>query len=499
MSTVTRRRFLSSALATACIGNLPHLVAAGEPRRLVCQSRILDVNGKPATVFGIGEDGKGQGLVLDPRERFQVALVNRLAEPTLIHWHGQMPPNVQDGVPGVTQPPLAAGGEYLYDFEPLAGSHWMHSHFGLQRQNLLSASLIVRTEEDERADAQDKVVFLHDFTFRDPEEILAELIAGGGDHAQVGTAEHGSAGVMSHSSGQGMQMQATMGAHDAHQPAQGHGSPAMGAMPGHLNDVEFDAYLANDRTLADPEVVRVERGGRIRLRFVNAAASTNFLIDLGTLGGQIVATDGNPVVPMDASGPLSLAMAQRLDVLVQLPAEEGVWPILAHREGELQRTGIILATRNAVVRKVSLTNHQMAPPADTRLEHHLRPTRQLPARAVSRQIRLRLTGSMSPYRWGIDGMQWGEHAPIRIAESARVELTFENETDMAHPMHIHGHHFKVSAINGMPVDGPIRDTVLVPAKGSIQVMFDTGSPGRWLVHCHNAYHMAPGMMTEIVI
>ena len=117
MSTVTRRRFLSSALATACIGNLPHLVAAGEPRRLVCQSRILDVNGKPATVFGIGEDGKGQGLVLDPRERFQVALVNRLAEPTLIHWHGQMPPNVQDGVPGVTQPPLAAGGEYLYDFE----------------------------------------------------------------------------------------------------------------------------------------------------------------------------------------------------------------------------------------------------------------------------------------------------------------------------------------------------------------------------------------------
>ena len=50
-----------------------------------------------------------------------------------------------------------------------------------------------------------------------------------------------------------------------------------------LNDVDYDAFLANDRTLADPEVVRVEPGGRVRLRIINGASMTNFHIGLGGL------------------------------------------------------------------------------------------------------------------------------------------------------------------------------------------------------------------------
>jgi FtsP/CotA-like multicopper oxidase with cupredoxin domain len=73
-----------------------------------------------------------------------------------------------------------------------------------------------------------------------------------------------------------------------------------------------------------------------------------------------------------------------------------------------------------------------------------------------------------------------------------------NGSDMAHPMHLHGHTFQVVSLNGVPVTGAVRDTVLVPANGSVTVAFDADNPGRWPLHCHNLLHMATGMMTEVV-
>ena len=130
---------------------------------------------------------------------------------------------------------------------------------------------------------------LHDFTFRDPLEILAELKAGGGEHA-------------------------------------GH------AMGGMLNDIMFDAYLANDRTLADPEVVRVAGGTQIRLRIINGSAASNMWIDLGPLQGELIAVDGNAVYPVKGSL-FPLAIAQRADIRLKLPAGGGAWPILFRPEG----------------------------------------------------------------------------------------------------------------------------------------------------------------------
>jgi FtsP/CotA-like multicopper oxidase with cupredoxin domain len=133
------------------------------------------------------------------------------------------------------------------------------------------------------------------------------------------------------------------------------GSGSMGAMnsgtigamnmgPGpamDLNDIDYDAFLANDRNLADPEVVRTEPGGRVRLRLINGASATQFWIDLGALSGTVVAVDGHPVRPMRGNR-VPLAMAQRLDVLIDLPGN-GAYPILAQVEGKRARTGIILA------------------------------------------------------------------------------------------------------------------------------------------------------------
>ena len=72
-----------------------------------------------------------------------------------------------------------------------------------------------------------------------------------------------------------------------------------------------------------------------------------------------------------------------------------------------------------------------------------------------------------------------------------------NHSRMAHPMHLHGHHFQVVGMDGSSLSGAVRDTVLVPAHGSVTVAFDAGNLGRWLFHCHNLFHMAAGMMTEV--
>ena len=147
-------------------------------------SRIIEVNGRAAKVFGIANGGGGNGLSLMLGERFQARVKNDLDVETLLHWHGLNPPSAQDGVPMLSQAPLKPGESFDYDFvNTRSGTHWMHSHLGLQEQQLLAAPLIVRETAEPLFDEQEHVVMLHDFTFRDPQEIMAELKGGGGGHA----------------------------------------------------------------------------------------------------------------------------------------------------------------------------------------------------------------------------------------------------------------------------------------------------------------------------
>jgi FtsP/CotA-like multicopper oxidase with cupredoxin domain len=89
-------------------------------------------------------------------------------------------------------------------------------------------------------------------------------------------------------------------------------------------------------------------------------------------------------------------------------------------------------------------------------------------------------------------------APVTVAQGERVELVMRNETMMAHPMHLHGHSFQVTEINDRKFSGAIRDTILVPPRATVKVVFDADNPGIWAYHCHNLYHMAAGMFTTMV-
>ena len=132
------------------------------------------------------------------------------------------------------------------------------------------------------------------------------------------------------------------------------------------------------------------------------------------------------------------------------------------------------------------------------MERQLVAVQPLPVRVPDRVHRLSLTGGMMGYNWGINGLQWANRQPLDVTSGERVNFIMVNNTMMAHPMHMHGHHFQVVEVNGTTISGAMRDTVLVPPMATVTIAFDANNPGRWLFHCHNLYHMASGMMTEVV-
>src|SRR5882757_1899715 len=173
----SRRRFLRTALAASVLPILPDAAhgAPPAPKRLVAGTRMLEVNGRPAKVFGLtGPDGR-PGIRLAAGERFRVELANETGTRTLVHWHGQLPPWTQDGFPWPQTPPIANGTVQSYDYAPIPGTYWMHSHHDMQEQRLLTAPLVVEDVATLREDRQDIVLMLHDFTFRTPDEVLAGL------------------------------------------------------------------------------------------------------------------------------------------------------------------------------------------------------------------------------------------------------------------------------------------------------------------------------------
>jgi FtsP/CotA-like multicopper oxidase with cupredoxin domain len=419
-----------------------------KPLRAV--NRTLNVLGRAASVFALQGADK---LNLVEGGRFSLRLENDLKDGTLIHWHGLTPPSVFDGSLA-SQGIIKHGSSFEYDFViNRSGTHWMHSHVGLQAQKLLAAPLIVRSIDELAVDEQEHVLMLHDFTFREPEEIFEELKAGKGGHA----------------------------AHAAH--------AAAGAA---MNDVSFDAYLANDRTLEDPEVVRVEPAGRLRLRIINGCAASNLLVDLGSLEGELLAIDGNPIEQIKVSL-FGLAAAQRADVRLRLPPGRGAYPILARPEGTRVRTGIILATDRAPVEMIKTEGEETAAASDIAIEARLRGRRSLGAKTAERIDIIDLGGGGSDYSWNINGNTDHGGTIARVAPGQRIEWIIRNQTTMAHPMHLHGHHFQIVAVGTARFEGAMRDTVLVPAKSEVTIAFDADNPGRWPFHCHHLYHFHAGM------
>jgi FtsP/CotA-like multicopper oxidase with cupredoxin domain len=319
--------------------------------------------------------------------------------------------------------------------------------------------------ERDAGDVQDVVVMLHDFAFRSPQEILGELVKSKvhGGHSSAGKSMAGT---------DGQSMKST-----------------------HANDVQYDAFLANDRTLDDPEVVRVEKGGRIRLRIINGGTATAFFITTPGLSSRCIAVDGSSCRPIEQID-YPLAPGQRIDLLVEIPREGGAFPILAQVEAERMRTGIVLTTVGATLERLTALSVTPQGMAGLALESQLLATSPSATAQPDNVFTLNL-GEEPGYRWTINSRVHGEHEPVDVRMGERVEMTFVNPSSMMHPMHLHGHHFQVVAIGSKRFLGAIRDTVIVPPQVPVTIAFDATKVGSWYLHCHHLYHMASGMMTEV--
>lgn len=474
---VSRRGFLASAAVgvgglalqrTPCAHALNLLDQAQpgpEPITLQALTRTLEIDGKAVTVMGLLQPNGKQGVESVVDSPFRVNLQNKLTVPTAIHWHGLHPPNNEDGVPFVTQLPIRPDASALYDF-PLvpSGTHWMHSHMGLQEASLLAAPLIVYERSEQSLDEQQIVIMLGDYSFLKPEEVYAKL--------------------RSVSNKKPMSMSATkMDKPDA-------------------NDWNYDAYLANDRTLNDPEVIKVEKSARVRLRIINASSGTNYFVDLGNLQGEMIATDGMPIEPVRGSR-FPIAIAQRIDVRLQIPGEGGAFPVLGLRELSRRQTGVILATAGATVPRLPAEAASSTGLLTLDQEKTCVAVHPLSPRAVDQSSELRLGGNMSNYTWTINGVSLDVNNPqaakpgVLVKYGDRVVIKFVNDTPMSHPMHLHGHSFQVVNINGQAINGAVRDTVLVTGNSTVSVAFDANNPGLWYLHCHVLWHLAAGMATLV--
>lgn len=272
------------------------------PTILEVKNKTIEVNGKLTHVYTIEQPNGTWGFEGTEGQYFNVIVKNTTKVPTVIHWHGLILPNNQDGVPGVTQAPIPPGGEYHYDFKLVqAGTYWMHSHMGLQTQELMEAPLIINALHDPYKADQSVIVMFQDFSFKSPEAILKSLQFNK-TMAKISTAPMSSMSSMS-----------TKPKPD-------------------LNDVHYDAFLTNYHTLQNPELIPVKQSSTVRLRFINGSASTNFWIKLGKLTGKAIAFDGENIKPFMGKK-FQLAIGQRIDILVKIPQSGGAFPILGQVEG----------------------------------------------------------------------------------------------------------------------------------------------------------------------
>lgn len=430
----------------------------------------VDLGGRVVSSWGYDQQVPGPLVRARAGDRLQITVDNQLPQDTSVHWHGIAMSNDMDGVPGLTQAPIAPGSTFTYDFTaPDPGTYFYHSHSGLQLDRGLYGVVII-DDPDEPGNYDDEwIVVLDDWldgTGRSPDDVARNL--GMGDDAEAGDPEMPGMGhgAMGKHGGEGAMV-----------------SPLLGA----AGDVTYPHHLINGRLPEDPQVWNAAPGHRVRIRFINAGADTAFRVALGGHRMTVTHTDGFPTMPADTES-LLIGMGERFDVSVTLG--DGVFPLFAQPEGKeghaqaLVRTAAgTLPTRSRPVEvdRRPLLGTDLSPSEDARLSR----------RGHDRYHSIDLGGTMSPYRWTLNGRGHPDSAPLEVNRHERVRMRLRNMSDMFHPMHLHGHTFALA-------DGGLRkDTVTIRPMRTVEIEFDTDNPGQWALHCHNAYHQEAGMMTSL--
>ena len=448
---MTPRRAVLAGLAALAAPRLT-LAAGDDALTLTARPAAADLGAGALTrVWSYDGTCPGPELRVRAGERLRVRFRNALEVPTSVHWHGVRLRNAMDGVPYLTQPPVPPGGAFLYDFTaPDAGTFWYHAHMNGWEQVArgLYGPLIV---EDGRPGPRDVTVMVDDWRLDEAGQI----------HASFG-APHDA----SHAGRLGNWL-----------TANGATAPALPARPGET----------------------------LRLRMISAANARIMAFDLGA-PATVIALDGAALeTPQPLEGPLTLAPAQRADVVLTLPAAPGDHGVREVSTGE----PIVAFTFRAAGEPAS-----PAPPAAPapwgQREPDMAAARRTPVVMEGGAMRwlasATLDGEAMDGRalagrgqfWAFNGVANMAEAPLaeaRVGET--LTLAVDNRTRWRHAMHLHGQHFRVTARDGAPTREPWRDTVLIAPDARLDLSFRADAPGDWLFHCHMLAHAESGMRSWI--
>ncbi len=403
-------------------------------------------------------------------QRVRIAYTNKTGHDSTIHWHGMILPNAMDGVQNVTQKPVPPNGTFEYAFAANpSGTRWYHDHYDRQLINGLFGVFIVEDPADEPADAE-FVIVLHDVPSMKSYDAAMRGVSNAPMTEPMDSREMTS-----------MKVGDKMG-----------------------DEVGYLAHCINGASYPQTKTLTVRPGARVRLRMLNANPTETKYVRLAGHKLTVTHTDGNRLsVPIDVDV-VRLGVAERIDAYVTI-AKPGAFLLQEiSSEPTAYQQSVVLAT----------TGMEHAPPqaSSMMLGDAVVGTYEILAGINTKpqtymELRANVTqhfelggGVYGNGAWTMNDKVYPHIPPVIVHHGDLVRITYHNTTDMDHPMHLHGHVFKITKIDGKRLARPLlKDTSLVRANGGTMTWeFHADSPaGRWLLHCHNSVHMMSGMMTEV--
>ena len=509
---------------------------------LFVKDTIVNFSGKVKRAIAVNGQIPMPTLTFTEGDTAEIVVHNQLKESTSLHWHGVFVPNKEDGVPYLTQMPIAPNTTHVYRFPIIQnGTHWYHSHSGLQEQIGMYGSLILKKRNEDLHyrkgidDLPTVPIILSEWTNYNPKNVH-RMLHNASDWFAI---KKGSTQSYTEAIQKGYFKTKFINEWKR-----------MLAMD--VSDIYYDKFLINGNN--ESQLSQFKKGDQIRLRISNAGASSYFWLSYA--GGKItvVANDGNDVEPTEVDR-LIIAVSETYDVLLSIPKENTSYEFLATAEDRTQSASIFLgagqkqlATRlpklnyfkgmkmmngmmkmngnmddmgmnmslqqmdmNAVMypelsadpmhkeHKMDMENgessnaiHSMKKIRTLNYAMLKSPNKTvLPSHAPVRELHFELTGNMNRYVWSMDNKVLSEVDKILIKKGEIVRITLYNNSMMRHPMHLHGHDFRV--INGQGNYAPLKNVLDIMPMETNVIEFEANAEGDWFFHCHILYHMMAGM------
>ena len=426
-------------------------------------ARLFGEDGPRTGVWCYNGIVPGPEIRLSQGERLRVLVANELPQQTTVHWHGLRIPHAMDGVPDLTQPPIPPVEAFSYEFAVAdAGTFWYHPHVRSSEQQGRGLYGVLVVEEAEPPAVDRDVVWVIDDW---------RLTEGG----------------------------------------------AIAEPFDHPHDLSHDGRLGNVATLngLDSSKFAVRAGERLRLRIVNTANARIFALRFEGHRPLVIALDGQPARPhAPQESRLVVPPAGRVDVILDMQGEPGrryavmdeFYPRQSYRYLDLVYDQAAPLRDSPLDAPVALAPNPIPEPKLAEAERH---DMILAGGAMGGMRSAILDGRSLDMRalagrgkvWAVNGIAAHGHvmAPLFTFQLGRTQvLSIRNDTAFAHPMHLHGHSFRLLARNGKPVSGtPWLDTVLLDPDERVKVAFVADNPGDWLFHCHVLEHMQAGMSAVV--